>query len=521
MNELNTKTTPRPRLVAHRGASQLRPENTLAALVEAARLRADMIEVDVRLTADKIPVLLHDPTLERLWNHPHAVSKTSWQMVSTLRHESEKIPALADALRALAGSGCTLLIDLDEEECASVACEQVLSLGFETPVEWCGTQPAMARVRALDPSARIWCPWARLDVPTFGDLGALRPTTLNVDAAFLTPEIVAAAHALHLQVACWTLDEPQAARWAAQLGVDSITTNALPLLQRVLWDQDTREELAAGTRAAPEPDEDEVAEQAIVLARRIATEVMAFTRQQQIGVVARKAHGADLVTDVDRAIEREVRRVVRQHFPEHGFHGEEYGTAPGNAYTWHLDPVDGTTNLVNKVPWTSMSLCLEHEGTPLVGVVADPWRQETFEARHGHGARCDGHAMRAGAAQGCTSLAGTTVGTELDAHRPWQGMITFMTSLADRMCTMRIMGSGTLTLAQVAAGRSAGACVSGFHAIDHGAAVLLVHEAGGVVATPSGPISGFPEHAEPVLVSAPEVFSELFELWHTSLATAQ
>ena len=56
---------PRPRAVAHRGGRGLAPENTLAACSLALALGVDAIEVDVRLTADGVPILLHDPTLER------------------------------------------------------------------------------------------------------------------------------------------------------------------------------------------------------------------------------------------------------------------------------------------------------------------------------------------------------------------------------------------------------------------------------------------------------------------------
>lgn len=515
--------THHPRLVAHRGASQECPENTLSAVIEAARSGADAIEVDVRLTADKIPVLLHDTTLVRMWNDPRHIAATPWREIRALRYRGEAIPRLTEVINALAGTRSTLLLDVDSPECAAIACEQVMATPVSLRVEWCGSKPAMAQVRALDPQARIWYPWASLDIPTAADLGNLRPVTLNIDAAFLTARTTAAAHELGLDVACWTVDQPQAAQWAAQLGVDSITTNALSLLQGVLRsaaDDSPERRSEASEQTESQPSIDEVIERAVTLATRIAQETISFTREQEVTKVIPKSHAADIVTNIDRTVEREIRRAVRQIFPYHSFHGEEYGTAPGNSFSWYLDPVDGTTNLANGIPWTSMSLCLAHETTPLVGVVADPWRGEIFEARRGGGAHLGAHRLRAGVRHGNGSLAGTTVGTELDAHCPWPGLSSFIGTLAEHMCTTRIMGSGTLALTQVAAGRGAGACVSAFHAIDHGAAVLLVHESDGVVATPDGPISGFPDHGIPVLVSAPEVFAELFTIWRNSIRVA-
>ncbi|MEZ4671830.1 MAG: glycerophosphodiester phosphodiesterase family protein [Anaerolineae bacterium] len=60
--------------IAHRGASAYARENSLAALQKAAELGTDMVEVDIRVTADEYPVVAHDDTLKRLYNLPHAIS---------------------------------------------------------------------------------------------------------------------------------------------------------------------------------------------------------------------------------------------------------------------------------------------------------------------------------------------------------------------------------------------------------------------------------------------------------------
>ena len=60
--------------VAHRGDPYVHRENTLASVRSALRKGADAVEVDVRLTRDGVPVLLHDATLKRLWGHPRAVA---------------------------------------------------------------------------------------------------------------------------------------------------------------------------------------------------------------------------------------------------------------------------------------------------------------------------------------------------------------------------------------------------------------------------------------------------------------
>jgi myo-inositol-1(or 4)-monophosphatase/deoxyribonuclease-2 len=501
-----------PHLVAHRGAPRVRRENTLPAVAVAEALGAETIEVDVRRTADDVAVLLHDETLGRMWGDARRVSDVAWCDVARLGNGLDRIPRLDAVLERLDGCRSTLLIDLTDAADAIVAARTVAAHRGTTPVAWCGAPAAMAAVRTALPDADVWLAWESLDPPSPADLEALAPSTLDLDLGFLTPRTVEAAHALGLRVAVRTVDAAEPALWAARLGVDSITTNdvasiraSLAAAERDGWPEQDRE-----------PTETEVASRAEGLAHRIAHEVIAFTREHPVGCVTTKADPADLVTDVDRLVEQHVRSRVRMVFPTHAFTGEEYGEAPGDRHRWYLDPVDGTTNLANGVPWTSMSLCLTRGGRPLVGVVADPWRGEVLEARRGRGASLRGRTLRLDDAP--RALAGAVVGTELDGHRPWPGFGAFLDALADRSCTLRVQGSGTLTIAQVAAGRGIGGCVSAFDPVDHGAAVLLVHEAGGIVLTRSGPVEGFPPKGEPFLVAHPGAADELHAVWTAALA---
>lgn len=232
-----------------------------------------------------------------------------------------------------------------------------------------------------------------------------------------------------------------------------------------------------------------------------------------LGQVSTKSDPADLVTDVDTGIERHVRAVVARRFPSHAFVGEEYGgVARPGVPTWYLDPVDGTTNLANGMPWSAFSLALAIDEWPLLAVVADPWLRQIFDARAGRGARLDGQRLLVPTA---STLAGSIVSTELAGHRPWTGMRALCDELAARFCTVRVMGSGTLSLVGVAAGRGAGAVVGAFGAEDHLAAALIAHEAGAVVMDKAGVVSLFPSGGG-MLVAAPGVAAELSVLWRAA-----
>ncbi|GAA5127995.1 inositol monophosphatase [Pseudonocardia adelaidensis] len=264
---------------------------------------------------------------------------------------------------------------------------------------------------------------------------------------------------------------------------------------------------------------DELAEAARV-AMDAARTAMRIVRSDPLGVVREKAHAADLVTDVDQAVEREVRALVASRLPGHTLVGEEFGGVAADGPTWYCDPVDGTTNLVAGLPWTAFSLALAVGTTPLVGVVADAWRDEVVLAVTGQGVTLNGRPVPEVRPTHRARLTGGVLLTEWAAHRPWPGMAQLLTALADRACTARVMGSGTLALSHVAAGRGTGAIISEFHPEDHLAAAFACAEAGLAVRDESGAQQPFPDGGG-ILVCAPEAADELFAVWQEVLGSGR
>lgn len=95
-----------PRLIAHRGAKNSAPENTLAAINEAARCGAGWVELDVQLTKDGVPVLFHDRSLDRTTNGSGEIQNIDSSSLTSLdagywfdvRYKGENVPLLLDAL---------------------------------------------------------------------------------------------------------------------------------------------------------------------------------------------------------------------------------------------------------------------------------------------------------------------------------------------------------------------------------------------------------------------------------------
>lgn len=236
-------------------------------------------------------------------------------------------------------------------------------------------------------------------------------------------------------------------------------------------------------------------------------------RRPLTGKVRHKANAADPVTDTDERIERQVRSVLLREFPRHRVEGEEYGVREGTAGapSWVVDPVDGTTNYAHGIGWSSFSLALSDDSGPVIGVVADPWRGEVFSAVRGEGARLNGEPIQVTDDKGLT---GHVFMTEWAAHALWRGMDTVLAELSDRYCTVRIMGSTALSLAQVAAGRASAAAIGTFQAVDGLPALLIGTEAGALAFDDNGPAAF--DITGGLLLAAPAAAEEAHSIWRTA-----
>lgn len=94
-----------------------------------------------------------------------------------------------------------------------------------------------------------------------------------------------------------------------------------------------------------------------------------------------KSHGRafDPVTEADRAAEQVMRRLIQQHFPDHGIIGEEFDDQSTDAtYVWALDPIDGTKSFICGMPAWGTLIGLLKEGSPVYGMMHQPFIKERF-----------------------------------------------------------------------------------------------------------------------------------------------
>lgn len=113
---------------------------------------------------------------------------------------------------------------------------------------------------------------------------------------------------------------------------------------------------------------------------QVSGEVILPFFRTALGAEDKSKGGAfDPVTEADRGAEAAMRRLISQTFPAHGVIGEEYGAdRPDAEYVWVLDPIDGTKSFVSGLPTWGTLIGLTHGGTPVYGMMAQPFTRERY-----------------------------------------------------------------------------------------------------------------------------------------------
>ncbi|MFF1505155.1 glycerophosphodiester phosphodiesterase [Streptomyces sp. NPDC058316] len=218
--------------VAHRGDPYRVRENTLPSIHSALERGADAVEVDVRVTRDGVPVLLHDATLKRLWGHDLRLDGLTHKELDELTGGG--VPTLREAL--LAAGAHRVMVDLPDSTDDSVrkAVGVVRECGADERAYYCAGADAMLRVRSADPSAEIALTWTTLAPPRAVLLDAVRPRWLNYRFGLVDRELTDRLHMDGLLVSAWTVDTRRTMRRLVRQGVDSITTNRIDALRALL-----------------------------------------------------------------------------------------------------------------------------------------------------------------------------------------------------------------------------------------------------------------------------------------------
>ncbi|MGH2634578.1 MAG: glycerophosphodiester phosphodiesterase [Actinomycetota bacterium] len=245
-----------PVIVAHRGASSSRPENTLASFEEALRLGARIVELDVRLSRDGVAVVMHDATVDRTTDGTGAVHELLRDELAGLNAGDadgpQAVPTLAEVLDLVTGRAAVALeiknlpgepgFQTGGEAIVEAVHEELVRTAFDGPVLVLSFNPAsIGASRAIDPGV----PTGLLSTEHVPPREALAHAVeaghemVLPGTGSLIPEgasFVGDVHAAGLRVGTWTVDDPDRLGMLLDRGVDAIASNdpamALAVLAR-------------------------------------------------------------------------------------------------------------------------------------------------------------------------------------------------------------------------------------------------------------------------------------------------
>lgn len=223
-----------PEVVAHRGASAHRAEHTAAAYDLALAQGADALELDVRATADRALVVVHDRTLERTAGCPHQVAGRTLAEIRT--DCGDRTPLTLDDVLARYGERTRYLIELKDPNPAweQLVADAVARHGLYDRATIQSFDAAALR-RVHDRAPWVGCAQLAMRRRAARTLDRLASFATGVgvwhrqiDAGF-----VAAAHERGLAVRAWTVNDPAAIRRVVALGVDGVITDAPDVAARL------------------------------------------------------------------------------------------------------------------------------------------------------------------------------------------------------------------------------------------------------------------------------------------------
>jgi glycerophosphoryl diester phosphodiesterase len=222
--------------IAHRGDPVGHRENTLAAFSSAVALGADMVEIDLRRTRDDHIIVIHDPTLERLWSVPRAVADMDLAEVRAVGAggPAHSIPTFAEVLEAIT---VPLMVDFTKRDVVPGALATASEAGPEAMARCLfvtGNIDALQLLRAHSATARIGLTWVEDAPPPLDLLDELNAEFWNPMFTRVTPERVAAVHATGRRVSCWTVDARRDMTAMVRAGVDAIVSNRIAKLTTTL-----------------------------------------------------------------------------------------------------------------------------------------------------------------------------------------------------------------------------------------------------------------------------------------------
>ncbi len=189
----------------------------------------------------------------------------------------------------------------------------------------------------------------------------------------------------------------------------------------------------------------------------------------------------DIVTEIDKKVEAFLVKAILARYPDHGVLGEEYGVVQAKSgFKWIIDPIDGTTSFVHRLPFYSISIALEKEGELVLGVVYAPALKQLFYAEKGNGAFVGDIPIHVSETRELDNAVMATGFACLRAGLQNNNLPIF-NEIVPKLRDIRRFGSAALDLCYTALGSLDGFWEMNLNVYDIAAGIVILKEAGGVV----------------------------------------
>ena len=190
----------------------------------------------------------------------------------------------------------------------------------------------------------------------------------------------------------------------------------------------------------------------------------------------------DFVTNCDKKVEKILIDELLKARPNYSILSEEIGEINNDdSFKWIIDPIDGTSNFLHGVPHFAISVGLEHNKEIICGIIYDPIKDEMFTAEKGNGSYMNNQRMRVSSRSKLEDCMIFTGGPKRDAKNRELALKEYYKFSIKVLTPIRKLGSASLDMAYVAAGRCDGFLQRNLNYWDVAAGIILVKEAGGFV----------------------------------------
>ena len=231
----------RPLIIAHRGHWKEAPESTLASVLAALEHPVEGVEIDVRCTADGVPIVMHDHEVDRTTDGHGPLAGLTLSQVRSLRvragdgsFSNERVPTLEEVLTVTRGR-CVLCVEVKQPGIERAVLGVVRACGAEEWVWiWSFVNSVVQKFHELAPQvpgaylSDCFATWpADRFLPEAVAIGARAVSLAWQD---VTPEVVAICHDMGLEVYSLAPDEPAAWDHARSAGLDAVITEDAPRL---------------------------------------------------------------------------------------------------------------------------------------------------------------------------------------------------------------------------------------------------------------------------------------------------